>query len=307
MNLINVNFLLAVQEEVVTDRWALFSLWNPQSLRLQQVTVTLKNPQDKPATVVEWISGAAQMTDDMMANTKPQREPFELEMTECFLRCEGDLCVIDNNEAGRVSLEHCAVATSGSLLHILGCEENPLENEGLEVRLEHVTGLVDNGLVRVHCGDLPRRLIPVQISARNNLFGTRNGNPLVAMAGNFATADFQKLLRWDGRQNFYDNQETFWSISSSLESTEPQNFNFELWRDYWGPDTEIGALNFHIGWRRPSAREEKRSADVTIDDLALEGNPSDNPAASGADDGTAAGADLTTLPAIPFYSVRQDD
>jgi hypothetical protein len=167
--------------------------------------------------------------------------------------------------------------------------------EIVELRLEHVTCVLGNSLVRMDSGDLPRDLIPVQVAARNNIFAAGSASPLVAMTGNTDASDFRRrLLRWNGERNFYDRFLTFWTITSNLGAAAFDPLDFEGWKRTWGPSNEVDPNSGSVAWK--AFPLDKDYARLTAADLQLDLTA--NPAVT-ATDGSNPGADLLALPTPP--------
>ncbi|MBC7819892.1 MAG: serine/threonine protein kinase, partial [Planctomycetaceae bacterium] len=258
----NVAFEISIPSFFAVDRISLFSVDRAEQLRLQGVAITLNNPGQRPTALFDLSSEPGQMLADMKMNMNGMaRDPLEIELTECFVRGHGDLFHVRNTKPGRLSLRDTAIAIDGSLLRVEGHSDKPAEQTRLELRLEHVTGVVGQNLVRLDSGDLPRELPPVKVDARNNILSLTGNGSLVAMNGNTSDADFRnKLFVWSGERNFYDRCPTFWTFVSG----EP--FDFDDWKAKWGSNGDVGASNEKLSWLADRAD----MATVSLEALTLD-------------------------------------
>jgi hypothetical protein len=296
LDLVNLDLEIAVQEEINTDRWAFLSLSGAGRVRMEGVHVTVPNPGDRPAAVVETASGANRGLDKMKMGKKGAAgaQPlFEIRVVESLIAGGADLVVSRDTSPCSIDVQRSALALRGSLLAELGSEDAPAEDAELVLNLEHATCLLGAGLIRMDSGVQPRYLLPVNVVARNNIFAAASPLPFVAMTGNTSPEDFRRLLRWEGAQNFYDRYETYWSIASRKVIGTESAFQFDDWkRAIRGTDS--GANNAGIVWRRSWPETFRRnSAEVVADDLSLARG---SLAVSGATDGGDVGADLSRLP-----------
>jgi hypothetical protein len=166
----------------------------------------------------------------------------------------------------------------------------------VELKLEHVTGVVGQNLVRLDSGDLPRELPPVKVDATNNILTTGPNGSLVAMSGNTSDADFRnKLFRWSGERNFYDRCPTFWTFAAG----DP--FEFDEWKAKWGSNGDVGASNEKLAW----LTERTDVATLSLDALTLD-RKSANPGLNAATDGNNAGADIAKLPRPTESELRSE-
>jgi serine/threonine-protein kinase len=293
----NVAFEISVPPFFAVDRISLFSVDRAEKLRLQGVAITLNNPGQRPTALFDISSEPGQMLADMKMNTSGMGTyPLEIELTECFVRGHGDLFLVRNTKPGRLTLRDTAVAVDGSLLRVEGHSEKPADMTLVELKLEHVTGVVGQNLVRLDSGDLPRELPPVKVDATNNILTTGPNGSLVAMSGNTSDADFRnKLFRWSGERNFYDRCPTFWTFAAG----DP--FEFDEWKAKWGSNGDVGASNEKLAW----LTERTDVATLSLDALTLD-RKSANPGLNAATDGNNAGADIAKLPRPTESELRSE-
>ncbi len=285
----NVAFEITVPPFFAVDRISLFSIDRSEQLRLQGVAITLNNPGQRPSSLFDLSIEPGQMLADMKMNsTGMPRDPLEVELSECFVRGHGDLFHVRHTKPGRLTLRDTVVALDGTLLRVEGHSEKPAEQTRLELRLDHVTGMLGQSLVRLDSGDLPRELPPVAVNARNNVLTTTGTSSLISMSGNTSDADFRKLFIWSGEKNFYDRCQFFWTFGSGAEP-----LGFEDWKAVWGVNGDVGASNEKLVWLIPHADMSQVTPEsFTLDRLS----EAPNSAVGAATDGNDAGADASKLP-----------
>jgi hypothetical protein len=169
------------------------------------------------------------------------------------------------------------------------------ENAQLELRLEHVTAVLGGGLVRFDIGNMPRKMLPLHVTASDSIFSNCSAVPLIAMTGNAPPQDFRALLFWGGHNNFYDRYATLWSIASTEGTGRSETWDAADWRRNWTEASESNPRFDSVVW---SKREwlTKPLCELTPGDFALDRQAANNLAVNGAANFTDAGANLTVLP-----------
>ena len=295
LELLGIDVVMTVDETVSAEQWSLFSLERADSLRLERVTVTLINPRQRPTALIELRSPAGALMPDMPVVGAPPKPSLEVEITDSLLRGDGDLFLMRHSEQARLAIKQSVVALSGTLLTARGSSEAAHENAQLELRLEHVTAVLAGGLIRLDSGNMPRKLLPVQVSASNSIFSNSSGVPFVAMTGNAPPQDFHELLFWVGQNNFYDRYQTLWSIASTQEAAgRNENMDSAAWRR-WTDATESNPQFDSVVWKRRQWMT-RPFAVLTAGDFALDRQVANNPAVAVAANFTDAGAKLDMLP-----------
>ncbi|HEY4262501.1 MAG TPA: serine/threonine-protein kinase, partial [Schlesneria sp.] len=114
IQLINVDLLMTIPERVPADRWALFSLERPRKLQLEDVTVTIVNPLNRPACVVEQKAAPGQGVGNMgiMKNGSPAEPPL-ISVTKSLIRGQCDLLYLCDAISARFQMERAVVAVQG--------------------------------------------------------------------------------------------------------------------------------------------------------------------------------------------------
>lgn len=295
LELIGFDILLNIPDGISGDQWTVVAVQRPEAVRLDGLTVTLNNPRQRPCAVVELAPGwGASMPDIMSANKTTVRTPLDVEVTSSLIRGGGDLFLVKHVIPLRLSVKESAVALDGTLLREAGNQALPTDNTHIELRIDHITGLMSRGLVRLDSGEAGRRLLPLQVSSSNSIFSTNHPEPLVTASGMVPAQDLRQLLTWSGQRNFYDRFDSLWMILSTDGAGRMENLNFAMWQNHWGTALEVEPRDDGVLWQEDWAT--KPLAEMRSDDFALDREVLDNPAVSGATDGRDAGADLSKLP-----------
>jgi hypothetical protein len=304
LELLGVDVVLSVDETVSAEQWSLFSLERADALRMESVTVTLVNPRQRPTALVELRAPAGALMPDMPVAGAPPKLSLEVEIADSLIRGDGDLFVVRHGEPARLAIKQSVVALSGALLTARGNSETAHENAQLELRLDHVTAVLAGGLIRLDSGNMPRKLLPVQVSATNSIFSNTAGVPFVGMTGNAPPQDFHELLFWVGQNNFYDRYQTMWSIASTQEGAgRNENLDSATWRR-WTESTESNPQFDSVVWKRRQWMT-RPFAVLAAGDFALD-RVANNPAVAGAANFTDAGARLESLPE-PAFNAAGDE
>lgn len=298
LDLTGVDVVLPVDEAVDAEQWTVFALERADSLHLHGCNITLQNPRQRAAAIVELrVSPAAMMPE--MANVVMQpRPPLEVELTDSVVRGEADLFFIKSVEPARLSIKQSVLSLQGSILFGRGHSELMHENAQWELRLEFVTAVLGNGLIRLDSGSMPRKLVPVQVNASNNIFSNAAGASLVVMSGNAPVQDFRLLLSWNGQNNFYDHFVTFWSVASMEGAGRTEDWKFPDWVRHWTSGAEVSPRQDAVVWRKRHWMVKPMS-ELQVTDFALDRDDPANAAVGGATNSSDAGANLSSLPRSP--------
>lgn len=293
LDLVGVEMVLYVDDTVSAEQWALFSLERPDSLRMQNVTVTVLNPRMYAAAIIELRTTSGAMMPDM-PGAQP-RPPLEVELAESLFRGQCDAFSVRHAEPARLALRQCIVAVQGALLSVRGHTEVPQENAQLELKIEHVSASLGGSLIKLDSGLLPRKILPIQVFAIDSIFSDSGDAPLVSMTGNAPAQSFRTLLQWNGRNNVYDRFQSYWSITSTEGTGLTETWDFTTWRENWTDVAEANAHSVDTGIWRVRQGAPRSPAEITPADFTLD-RAIDNPAVSGATDSTDAGANLANVP-----------
>lgn len=256
LQLANVDVMLTVPERITADRWAVFCLERPRELQLQNVTVTVQNPADQPACVIEQKAAPGQGVGNMgIMKNGSAIEPPRVGMLDCLVRGQCDLVLLRDAVSSKYQLKDVVVALQGSLLHAY-CQTEMNNNSeiALSLDLDSTTCLVSEGLVLTEgVGQLVDHTPPLSVTARDNIFWCDANHPLVAMMDTGDLMEMQRRFTWTGDRNHYDSIGVLWQLGARQGSTSGRQFNFDEWRRYWGTFEGTGSVNSPVKWRVKAA------------------------------------------------------
>ncbi len=294
----NVAFQLNLTEYLPADRWAVFSMQRAEKLDLRGVNLTVSNPHHQPAAVIESTTPPGQaLTAMSMMKTGIAATGADLSIGRSFVRGGAELLHVSDAAPLRVTVSDSAFALEDVLLHVVGPMDSPPDNISVALDLRHATCLLGNGLALLESADeFGSRLLPVQISARNNLIGIRGDRPLLEIRSAADTvSDVQQQFSFVGERNFYDDLHEFWVITHRLGARPDYDAEFDAWRRFWGSGELNSSQNLPLDWAGRGFMG--LLAEITIDDLRLDERAS-NPLIGGATDGLDIGAPLEDLPSL---------
>ena len=287
-------------KDLNSDSWAIFSLKNAHDIRLHQVTVTCTNTTDQQVSLFEMNEPINQgLNDDSMMGKRPVKESTFVEVVNSILRCDGNAFSVRETAPTRLEITNSALMIAQSLIDLVGCNNKPGEGDHLELVLNHSTFLLGKGLSVMDSGTVPRELIPLHVSARNNIFFSQTDAPFVLMKGNTNENDFrQKLLTWRGSNNYYDRFEIFWTIQSQQGTTGALSLDALDWKDIWGLSSDVNSYQTEIPWTIDRQKLiETPCSEIQSSHLQFN-QPTDGSPTITAIDRTNAGADLVSLPEL---------
>lgn len=303
LELVNVDLVMTIPNRVGSERWSMFSLERPEKVQLKGVTLTVANPNNKPACVFEQRVPVGQGLENMgLRKDGMPVVPPELLLVESFARGVGDLIVMRDPVPARYELKDTAVGVDGNLLQLKLVMDSPgMERESITLELEHVTCRLGQSLLSVEgSGGLSEKLPPLLLFARNNVISCGPNRPLISMRGLADFMDFQQSFSWKGDLNFYDNIDTFLEIATPQLSSS-RNLDHAAWKAFWQSDEGVGSINAPVVWRSKSL--DKSFASMTRENVELAAES--QPAVKGASDGYAAGATIKKLPPLDNERSRE--
>lgn len=298
----DVTFTLKLSEYLPADLWAVFSLQRAERLDLRGVQITVSNPHRQISAVIEATTppGQALSTMSMMKTGLPV-PGVDLSIGRSFVRGGAELLQIRDAIPVNVDIVDSAFGLDDVLLHVVGPMDSPPDNPSVRFDLSHSTCLLGSSLVLMQSADeFGSRLLPVKISARNNLIGIRGGQPLLEIRSVADTVDLQPQVTFSGERNFYDGLRDFWRIVPRLGDRPSLEMEFDNWKRFWGSGELNSSQNLPLAWVGRAFTGPL--ADMTVEDLRLvDDREGVNPLIGGATDRLDIGAPLEDLPtgAVP--------
>lgn len=272
------------------EPWVLFSIQRGDLLRLQGCTVTLENPRIRPAALCEIQGGSSSGMPG--AGVISGSTPLDVEFSRSFLRGQGDLFCLRSLDSVKLTLQDSLVAIDGAIVLNEGNQGVAQPDAAAKLHFENSTLAFSRSLIRVDAGEIPRKLLPIRVTAKHSLFSTGTSEPLVSMAGRIPSSDFRSLLNWNGSDNHYDRVQSFWISTSTEGSGRTDSMNFADWQKLWGSSSTTSELNSRVDavlWKQPW----NSKAITALAPVDFEIAPDET--TGGVVAGTAAGASLSQL------------
>ena len=300
IDLNDVDLHVYIPDAPLASKWTLFSLQGTEQVRLKNVNIRVINPSSRTASVFELTSGPAARLARMRNDGTMPEEDFSVQIDDCWINGNCDLFAVSNTLPGNLQVTNSALSLGNGLLNYTGSSDmERVERGRLDLQLEHVTCLVGDSLIHTRDSDgvapgPQRKLLPIQVTANNNIFATLTYSSLVFMYGNNDIEEFRQLLTWNGNKNCYDQIDSFWKINSSLSSDDMNDMDFDGWRDFWrdqSTSSEIGAVIGRAVWKNDW--KNKTADKIRLSDLMLRET---SEVIGGATDGKDIGADFLSLP-----------
>lgn len=291
LQLANVDLMLSIPERITADRWAMFCLERPRDLQLQSVVITMQNPADQPACVIEQKAAPGQGVGNMgmMKNGLPI-EPPRVSIFDSLVRGDCDLIVLRDAVSCRYQLKDAVVTLQGALLHA-NCHTE-INNSEVSLDLDSTTCLVADGLVLTEgVNQLEDHTPPLAITARDNIFWCAPNHSLIAMMDASDLMEMQRRFVWNGDRNQYDSIGVFWQLGGRQGPSQSRQLDFDAWRGYWGASEGTGSVNLPVKWRVKAA--DRNWARMDASSVEFESAPQFSPTLR------VPGATLNKLPPTP--------
>jgi len=275
----------------VTDAAAvMLALEQSSTVLMRGVTVTLDNPQQRPASIIELVDAAQGEMAEMMAD-RAGPIPIDVHLEASMFRGNGHFIWCRNMLSAEFRLNQVALGLGGNFCSIAEMMGRPVVAERepyIHVSLDHVTGLFRKGLLNLDVDEGVRPPV-FDVESYNSILATLD--PDEAFVSTSGGEEARESFRWYGENNFLVVEDVFWkNRATGGTAGEIELFDYDAWTDYWGTDD----------WRVPDSVFASNDR-WDLDDLAniepsafLLRNVSENPAVQSANDGTDAGVDWTS-------------
>ncbi|GIX03206.1 MAG: hypothetical protein KatS3mg113_0212 [Planctomycetaceae bacterium] len=251
LSLNNIELELRLPEFSAADTWAVISAMRPDRVRLQGVVVTLINPRQHPASVIEIAPASGESVVKMGAMKEGQAVvPVEILLERCLWRGEGNGVRHRDQFPLRLEAEQSLFALSEwFMVYDPSQLISTMPKVRLSLLLNQTTCLLGHGLyhgaVREEIAFDPPEL---EIVARGNIFSTRNQEPLLLQLAQSLAREERRLLSWSGENNHFDHLQQLWVVQAPGMMQLEQR-DFESWRGFWPAEAQ-SSRNDPIPWLR---------------------------------------------------------
>ncbi len=300
LTLVGVHLEFDVPDEPF-DHWTLFRLQDVELFWLIRCSMTIRNDRGKRgarhSNVAFFRLGPAWTSDRAPPASALQPGFSAIDMLDCEARGEAFLVQTHASVPMRLRWTNGLLITTERLLEVAGAEHPPSEGRYITLELDHVTAIVDNGLVRMVATEQASCQRMVDVKCSNSIMVTHPFSPLVEHIGPGDLEAISEPFVFRGTGNFYPDGsvKVFRHLQSITDFEARRQDRFAAWEAMW-PNEELPRRV--VRWvELPSP--ERPVNELTATDYALS-NHASNDAWEAAGKGNNAGhnAKMPLLPAI---------
>ncbi len=301
LEVFDIDIVFRVPRGRSVDRWSIFSLEYAKQVTLRGVSVTLDNTlKQQPCTLFELKAPTGTLLERMMPESM-MAGPIQIQISESVFRGETDGFRLTEAKEAKIEITHSAWALAGTLLAIDTRNSvhmaTSVELPPCQLRLDHVTAVLDKGLISVEAGEAGA--VPtVDVRCDNSLFSLlRPEQSMITMTGPVEMEEWLDRLAWKGTANYMDVVGPWWEVSAVRSLNSPlRKFNAADWSQHWkvSGNTSIDRNVFEslAAWEKPVFHAVDSQA------FHLFSEPNEFYKAPEAADGRNAGVDWN-LPRLP--------
>ena len=148
-----IHLEMIVPNETLDGEWSLFQLADACRLRIRRGTLTVHNSYGGRFSNLDNVAifnCILPDRDDMLAPDMGQpRDAIEVQLTDCVIRCEATVLRAREAIPIRFQWTNGLLVTSERLASLGGAGQIPRDGERMELTLQQVTAVVDQGLVEL--------------------------------------------------------------------------------------------------------------------------------------------------------------
>ncbi len=209
---------------------------------------TIKQPKRIPLSVVT----LADPEVAMKMPTESRRTSPEIQVSNCFLRGEGDLLTVRASRALDLEINNTMLALAGSLVVVQAGTKELAPDAEARVRLERVSVLLTEPLFALHAGKGAKAYVPVRVDpAKNCLFVGLPYKPFVLLeTGDAAEMFLHDCLEWKGEHNAYGFADTMLVMRQAEGGQSLESWDKARWDERF---TETNARTLPALYTLPAA------------------------------------------------------
>lgn len=229
--------------------------------------------------------------------------PLELQWRNVVFGGEATVLSVREARPLRLAWTNGFVATSRAFAEIGGVATSPGEGDQIQLDLDQVTAVIDQGLCRsVATSELPN-LLTVDLHATRSILVSPEQQALITSVGyTQSVEDLESHLLFNGERNFYEGAEVFWEKMQlpqpGVVMAMPTRVGFDDWQRRWQTEERRWYRN-KVLWQTAADPNLPRHV-TTPGDFMLSDAPN-NPArrAGGGVERSDAGFQASQLPSLP--------
>lgn len=197
------------------EGWSVFSLDEIQSVELHEATITVINGdmasgrRHDGASVFEILAPRArprmdmEMTMGTVASASTMQLPPVIHLNNVAIRGQLTVLYLSAAQPLHFSWSNGLLVTNYRLLEMGGTSDSFNWDAELQIRLDHVTAVVDQGLARVQLDQSAPKLLDTNFEINDCILVTAAESPLLEYRGVTSVEQAEKTLKFRGDSNFY--------------------------------------------------------------------------------------------------------
>lgn len=283
---------MVVPDDTLDGEWSLFQLEDGPTIEIENSTIVVHNSYGGRYSTLDNVAvfHCPLPVRDGMLNPDMGEGPEvnSVQLRDTVVRCEATLLRSREAVPTRVDWDNGLLISNERFLSTEGRSTPPAPDERIEIRLKHVTAVVDKGLAELTSSVSRPYVVPTSIDCEQTIWVTQDLFPLITQSGPRAASEFTAQLRYTARSTAYEGVKAFWKIAPQ-DGSPAKTFDFEMWQAQWreqNPQWDQVRWRYSIDKNRPIHEQRVRDyvlsqADVSdgdeIDRTTLGCQPNDLP------------------------------
>ena len=297
LSLLGLGLEFEVPRDLPADDWTLFELRQPETVRLESCTLTVRNTTSNgsmmhPDVAFFRIRSPGAVSIPLSTEKGVHTSALLLQLRNCIARGAATFVQAEGMIPLTVQWDNGILASGQRLTSIAGYADSPPRGATVQFDLRHLTALVRAGLVEMTATADGPYLPSVEFTAADSIFLVDQKSPLVSQTGDDELEQLRKRLTWKGDRLFYEGVVTFWRVANP-ENVE--DYAAKQWQTFWGDHDQ----HPHYGdaaWQVTNLENVDRNEFQRLTPADFKLRPGENPARRGGSDGRDAGCQLDLLP-----------
>ena len=317
LSLVNIDLQLEVPRSSGAERWSLIETRGDRTVRLTGCTLSVQNAADDGSAYHTGVSffdvkaplGTRFITFEELG---VRQRPVTIRLENCIARGEASFLYSEQSQPIDFLWDNGLLVISDRFLTMqAGVFSSPGRGPQVEhaiaVELRHLTAVVLDGLLSATTTADARYQMNVEFKCSDSIIVAADHAALIEQHGAIGPEDAEEYIQrlsWKGTLNFYEQFNDFVTIHDSL-GDEILRLDYDSWLAHWETmpdDYDDRPRQDAVVWDRLGDVEGPLHRH-TVADYVLRGSPAENPARTGASDGSDVGLRAEDLP-TPTGPVR---